>query len=75
MFHQLFASFIRLRAENHGCKPVDECEQVALRRMSLNGSEGGPAVAKRRRVMLGTTPVKAWGSIAFSVSDSQTVTL
>ena len=55
--------FIRLRAENHGCKPVDECEQTALRRMSLDSVKGGPAEAKRRRVNKGTTPVKAWGSI------------
>ncbi len=60
--------FIRLRAEDHGCKPVDECGQTALRRMSLNSIEGGPAEAKRRRVDKGTTPVKAWGSI--SIKDS-----
>ena len=77
------SEFIRLRAENHGCKPVDvrlrlyglrrmrrstkvrrrKCEQLALRRMSLERVEGGPAVAKRRRVNIGTTAIKPWGSI------------
>ncbi len=58
--------FIRLRAENYGCKPVDEYS--ALRRMSLSLFEGGPAVAKRRRVFSGTTDVKPWGSIITVVS-------
>ena len=35
--------------------------------MSLDGSEGGPAEAKRRRVDKGTTPVKAWGSIKMKI--------
>jgi len=49
-FHKV--PFIRLRAENHGRKPVDECGNSALRRDVAKSSEGG-----------GTTVVKPWGSI------------
>ena len=62
--------FIRLRAENHGCKPLDECEQPALRRMSPSDTEGEPAEAKRRRVNIGTTVVKPWGLYYYNKKES-----
>ena len=43
--------------------------------MSLSQAEGGPAEAKRRRVVQGTTALKPWGSIAGNMKNNQKILL